>query len=361
MPLEGTGKPSEDTECRYIIRQPTVNGDSGSAIVNEKGLADGIVIDGQESQGTPSMAEMVVRPLSCALNSILQFVPNDDSSTILKKLASSDQEALKIAFQPPPSSASGWITNLRLAKALSVWIAQHKENPQIPPAVPPQRMPDVDAIIVERGLGYRLLNEFLVADLGTQSAAADSLQKFADSLREAGANQKAARALDEATRLYLADATSRLPHSWTPAEGPLTGDPTIAKLYKAAADALTKLAEVTGRSNLYDPAAQLAAAAVFHAAPGALKASSWAALGTALQGQGNTRAAVPALKEAKKEGSTAPWVGTSLHFLEKQLGNSPTLNIGSDYLQEQARIVGKGQAGLVARVPDEPQTFLKGG
>src|SRR5258707_1382645 len=53
-PVEGAVQPSKTDECTYTLRSQTLYGDSGSAIVTEEGLVDGIAVDGAESGGTSS-------------------------------------------------------------------------------------------------------------------------------------------------------------------------------------------------------------------------------------------------------------------------------------------------------------------
>jgi hypothetical protein len=133
-----------------------------------EGLVDGIAVEGAESSGTNSMAETLVLPLACVRDRILAVVPDDESAEILKIFGSADDLALRNAFQPS-ANVRRRFSNLRLAKALSGWIAERNKNRQLPPLVDRQHMPQVMPIIVDRRLGYVLLVEFQAAAATTRS------------------------------------------------------------------------------------------------------------------------------------------------------------------------------------------------
>lgn len=115
-PQQADARPSFSDTCTYTIRSETLYGDSGSAVLTAAGLVDEIAVDGAKSGGGASMAEMKVLPLSCAMQQILELVPDGQSSKIMTTILTGSDADLRHAFEPPPKS--GWVSNLRLAKAI---------------------------------------------------------------------------------------------------------------------------------------------------------------------------------------------------------------------------------------------------
>jgi hypothetical protein len=85
-----------------------------------------------------------------------------------------------------------------------------------------------------------------------------------------------------------------VPDSWSAAEGATAEGLEIAKAYKAAADSTTKFAKITQN----EAAFKVADPWLRPAPNGALKSSSWAALGSASQATGETAIAAPAFQAA---------------------------------------------------------------
>ncbi|MDQ0391467.1 S1 family peptidase [Labrys monachus] len=334
-PLEATGKPGRQSDCNFVIRSPTLHGDSGSAVLTDEGLVDGIAVEGRESGGTSSMAETVVLPMSCVRDVILPFIPDQDTEKILDIFRSGDARALRNAFQPPVVPPRG-VNNLRLAKALIWGIAERRKNGQFPVLADPQRMLAVMPIIVERRLGYTLLRDFTLASSTSKFAAGDAFQILGDTLRVAGSKQDAAQAYTEARNLYWSYAASLVPNSWSAIDGKVDGSLDVAKAYKAAADSMTKRGNLTKNEDDYRQAATLAAAAIFHAPDGPLKASSWATLGSASQAAGDVSVAAPAYDAAIKEGVSTLWAKNGLKDSRDQLGTKPALDLDAGFLANRA-------------------------
>jgi hypothetical protein len=208
----------------------------------------------------------------------------------------------------------------------------------------------VTRIINDRRLGRTLANEFVAAVSWSKRAGADLFQNLGDSLRESGSRTDAAKAYARAMQDYVEYAASLLPDSWTAAAGATADGLEIAKAYKAAADSTTKLAEITRNEAAYKEATSLAAAAVYHAPNGALKASSWAALGSASQATGDLAIAASAFRAAVEQGSTALWTKDARSYSAARLGNRQHADLSTEYLAQQADEVSKFRDNLLMRL-----------
>lgn len=340
-PLPATGIASKRTDCSYVIRIPTLHGDSGSAVLTDEGLVDGVAVEGAESGGTSSMAETLVLPIACVRDRILAFVPDSDSAEILRILGSGNESKLLNAFQPSMSTV-GRFSNLRLAKALLGWIAEHKKNQQLPPLVDRQHIAQVMPIIIERRLGYDLATDFTYVESQSKFAAADFFQNFGDSLRTSGSLADAVKAYTQARTLYIDSIGSRSSVNPVAYNGTAIIDFETAKAYKGAADSATKSAQISGIDEAFGQAKSFAAAAVLFAPSGAMKASSWAALGSASQATGEHAIAASAFQAALNEGSTALWTKKALAYSSTQLGSRQPVDLNADYLKRLANEVSQG-------------------
>jgi outer membrane protein OmpA-like peptidoglycan-associated protein len=200
-PLPAAAMASKQGDCKYVIRVPTLHGDSGSAVLTPEGLVDGIAVEGAESGGTNSMAETLVLPLACVRDRILAVIPDGESAEILKIFGSGDDLALRNAFQPS-ANVRRRFSNLRLAKALSGWIAERNRNRQLLPLVDGQHMPQVMKIIVDRRLGYVLLNELMVGALRLHPMDAEALNNRCWALAMVGYFQTALKDCNEALQRW---------------------------------------------------------------------------------------------------------------------------------------------------------------
>lgn len=339
-PEEGSGKPAWTNECTYTMKTQTVHGDSGSAVLTPEGLVDGIAVDGAKSGGTNSYSEMKVLPLSCVMPEILNAVGDRETDSIMNTLLTGDESARQNAFQPPPRAA--WVSNLRLAKAISHWSAA-KKTKHAP--LQDARVEEALEIIVERGLGYKLLVDFTQASMTTEKAAADTLQRFADAELQSGSSATAIVSYTEAAKLYLRYTSQFRPIQFSEASNPVIAVGEIATLllanfaYKDAASNMTKLARLTGKKEDQEMAASFAAAAVLSAPNAGLKASSWASLGSASSAAGNVAVAVPAYKAAIQDGVIDKSVTKDLSDAIAALGERPATSLTQDYLATQVRAI----------------------
>lgn len=328
-PQEGTARPSLSEECLYTMRGATLYGDSGSAVLTVDGLVDGIAVDGAESGGGNTMAEMKVLPLSCAMSLILDAVPDVQSEKIIATIAKGSESALRHAFQPPPKP--GWVSNLRLAKALQGWIAKHKSQRQ---AIEERRLSVALEIIVNRHLGFEIAIAFTRFGSASEKNAADALQQFAHAELGRGSTANAERAYAAAQQLYTRYASVHLPDT---SGGIPAGTADIAAAYKGVADTLVARALISGKKQDLNKATSFAAAAVLYAPRGKLKAESWATLGTASQEAGEVSVAVPAYQAALDQGAPATWVAKDLLKAKSTLGQRPQADLTAGYFDDGAR------------------------
>lgn len=321
--------------CIYTLRDVTLQGDSGSALMTEEGLVDGIAVSGAESLGTGAMFQMMVLPLSCVRDEILGAVSGGESSEIMATIWKGDDRARLIAFQPPPN-ITGWVSNLRLAKALMDWITAHNAS-RHPTGVDEKRWEDVFRIIAQRRLGYAMIGKFAFAEAAGQKAAADVLHQLGDEEIARGSTARAMTAYMQAQTFYSRYADSQTPTIWMIGSGPVAPNYDVAETYKAAADNMTKLAGLTGKKEDLNVATSLAATAVLFAPTGQLKASSWAILGAASHDAGDFEIAVPAYRAAIEEGANEPWISKGLTEAKSALGAKPEVNLTVQYLENQAQ------------------------
>jgi hypothetical protein len=73
-----------------------------------------------------------------------------------------------------------------------------------------------------------------------------------------------------------------------------------------------------------------------------MKASSWAALGSASQATGEHAIAASAFQAALNEGSTALWTKKALAYSSTQLGSRQPVDLNADYLKRLANEVSQG-------------------
>jgi hypothetical protein len=205
-PQQADARPSFSDTCTYTIRSETLYGDSGSAVLTAAGLVDGIAVDGAESGGGASMAEMKVLPLSCAMQQILELVPDGQSSKIMTTILTGSDADLRHAFEPPPKS--GWVSNLRLAKAIQGWIIAHRGTQQ---AMDASRVANAVKIMVQRQLGYEIAVEFCQTGLASGKDAGDAFQQYAGAEFDRGSKANARKAYAEARGLYLQHASENNP------------------------------------------------------------------------------------------------------------------------------------------------------
>lgn len=339
-PEQGEGIPQQREDCTYAIRATAIQGDSGSPVLTHEGLVDGLAVKGAESgASTTGMAETLVLPLACVRERILAFVPDADSAAILKILGSGNHLKLRNAFQPPANIRRSWCSNLRLAKALTGWIAEHRKNTRLPALVDKQYLDEVTRILNDRRLGSWLTVEFTQSNATSKRAAADFLQKFGDSLQDSGATSDAVKAYAQARELYVAYAASLLPETWSASAGATADGLEIAKAYKSAADTAIKFGNITKNEADFGAATSLAAAAAYHAPNGALKASSLAALGSASHAEGDLALAVSAYQQAVDQGAKAVWTKHELRKSTNQLigtGTEVVKSVNVEYLGRQA-------------------------
>jgi hypothetical protein len=293
------------------------------------GLVDGIAVDGAESGGGNSMSEMKVLPLSCVMSQILDVVPDGQSAKIMATIAKGSESAMRHAFQPPPKI--GWISNLRLAKAIQGWIARGNSPNQL---IDSDHVTTAVAIIIQRHLGYQMAVAFSRATLATAKDAGDALRKFGDMELGRGSTPTAQKAYAEASSLYLRYAKMYVPSG---GRGPISKRPEIAATYNDIANTLVAGALISGKKEDLDAAKSFAAGAVFFSPEGKIKASSWATLGSASQEAGEASVAVPAFRAAIGEGASAAWITEGLVKANSALGQSPQQSLSVEYLGEQAR------------------------
>jgi S1-C subfamily serine protease len=329
-PQEAVAKPSYSDNCLYTLRSETLYGDSGSAVLTAEGLVDGIAMDGAESGGGASMSQMKVLPLSCVKPQILDLVPDSQSNNIMATIAKGNDFELRHAFQPPPRS--GWVSNLRLAKAVQGWIAGHKSQKQ---PIDDGHLKTAFEIIVQRRLGYEIVVALSHTNTASEKDAGDALQNFAHAELGRGSTANAKTAYAEARTLYLQYASEHLPDT---NNGAVAESSDVAAAYKSVADTLVAGALISEtKENDLNNATSFAAAAVRYAPQGELKASAWATLGTASQEAGDVSVAVPAYKAALDEGASASWIAKDLLKAKSALGQQPQAKLTAEYLDNGAR------------------------
>jgi hypothetical protein len=321
QPVQGKATPAKTSDCAYTLRVETLHGDSGSALLTAEGLVDGIAVQGAESDGTGSMAETIILPLRCVRIQILSAVPpGAQDDTIINTILKGSDSALRRAFQPPPKS--GWISNIRLAKALSSWIAAHQASGQRS-TVDQARLTRALSIIVERHLGYEFGVDFTQANSADANATANTFQTFADLEAAAGYTTTAVEFHAHAQNLYV-EYLANAPQS------------AIAAVYRSAADNMTKLARLTTKKEDFEKAVSLAAASVLSAPSEKQKASGWATLGAASSDAGLVDVAVPAYKAAIDAGASASWITKGLVDAKMALGGAPQAKLTAEYLAGKA-------------------------
>ncbi|HEY7665928.1 MAG TPA: serine protease [Xanthobacteraceae bacterium] len=332
-PLQGKGLPSKTDECTYTLRSITLDGDSGSAIVTPQGLVDGIVTDGAESQGTSSFSEMKVLSLHCVRDAILGAVSDGRSKQIFEIIRKGDDAALASAFKPPPVDTALWVSNLRLAKAISQWVALDRMQRKLDK----DRTDTIIEIIADRHLGWDMVKNFCWSIAANEKEAGDILQHFADTALQTGKIADATSAYGAAKQLYVRYAMKTLtPQSQDALAVVVPNNSSIALAYKAAADVMLNVAKITGTKNGLDEAAAFASAAILSAPSGKLRASSWATLGAASYENGNFDVAVPAYKTAVSEGASKSWIYKDLSAARAALGTSPQIELSAQYLGDKA-------------------------
>jgi hypothetical protein len=162
-PVHGKAQPSKTNECTYTLRNATLHGDSGSALLSPQGLVDGIAILGAESTGPGSMAEMKVLPLSCVRDLILNLVSDSQNDKIMNIVWTAGDREFRDAFQPPPGAGSKWVSNLRLSKAMLGWIASGTRQL----SADKKHSDDALRIIFERRLGLAMARDVARAEAAT--------------------------------------------------------------------------------------------------------------------------------------------------------------------------------------------------
>jgi len=332
-PEEEAGQPSPSDKCMYNMKAMTIHGDSGSAVLTSEGLVDGIALEGVESDGT-YYSEMRVLSLSCVKDIIIKIVSDNQSIAIINSLFSGSEDVMRRAFQPPPPPRPRWVSNLRLAKAISSWIEKYKA--QIP-FNRPMDLPELMRIIVQRGLGYELASAFNQATARNDSDAADSLQQFADYESKKGTKadvKYAYTAYGEAKSLYINYLRGSDPGQRDRSQ--------LAAANWSAAVNMIKLARISGKQEDTDKAGSFASAAILLAPSGPLKAASWASLAGAAHMAGNPGVAVPAYKAALAEGATAAWVSQGLVAAKEDLGGGAEIDLSAGYLTTRARTIEQG-------------------
>ncbi|MBV9251840.1 MAG: hypothetical protein JO227_21685 [Acetobacteraceae bacterium] len=287
------------------------------------------------------MAETIVLPLSCVRDELLSLVPDDDDGMVMDLLGRADDRAVRNAFQPAPQSGSGWVSNLRLAKAVHDWIGKRKAG-QTGTSFGQDLSVRIAQIIAERRLGFALVLELSQVASTTRAASADLLQRVGNNLRAdrnmegaAWSYAQARATYQEYARSIVADNPYQVPELGLLSQVRATVRGTLAaQAYKAAADVSQKLAEITGNPSDLEQAKSLAASAIFFAPTGSLRASSWATLGSASQAAGNNAVAVPAFTAAQREGFSALWARRALHQSVAKLGDRPPEELGERFLRD---------------------------
>ena len=244
-------------------------------------------------------------------------------------IAKGSKSAMRHAFQPPPKT--GWISNLRLAKAIQGWIARGNSSKQL---IDSDRVATAVAIIAQRHLGYQMAVAFSRATLATAKDAGDALRKFAEMELGRGSATTAQKAYAEASSLYVQYAKAYVPSG---GNGPIPKRSEIAATYKDIANTMVAGALISGKKEDLVAAKSFAAGAVLFSPEGKMKASSWATLGSASQEAGEASVAVPAFRAAIGEGASASWITEGLVKAKSALGQSPQQNLTVEYLGEQAR------------------------
>ena len=146
----------EGVSCTCDLRIMTLEGDSGSPVVDEKGLLFGVVI--QKQNGVLSGRFV---PVKCFAPFLLTILGSDVAESSAKLIIETEKSYLFNIFKPPKGSE--WITNLRFASAID-WIITHKELIQKLKEKEKIECPVRDALI-ERELGYDFLSRFSLAYL----------------------------------------------------------------------------------------------------------------------------------------------------------------------------------------------------
>jgi hypothetical protein len=323
-PIWGTGKLTQpgDDPCAYEMREWTNAGDSGSPIVSNQGLLDGIVVSGRFSGSVPDnpgvMGESRVLPMSCVEAALTPVVPDDQSDAILKVMSQSDEGSLHSSLYPPPGRH--WISNLRLDRALFERHQARQSDAQLPPFAGSQRMQELMVLMLLRDLNSAAVYDFLTRESPTQFAAADVLQKAGDDLRKSGKNPAAIVAFGLAENSYLTFASDPTVVTRSDSAGRLE----IAAAYKAAADSKIKFAEITGNPSDYSEAWKIAGAAAANAPEGELRQSALAAVAVAADRAGETDVALPAYASAIDQGVQPSWLTNSFGLAAQKAGVDPS-------------------------------------
>jgi Trypsin-like peptidase domain len=326
-PQQQTVKPSYSSNCTYTLRGAILYGDSGSPLLTVEGLVDGIAIDGAESGGGGSMSEMKVLPLSCLMSQILDIVPDHQNSKIMSIMAKGNERSIRRAFQPPPKP--GWVSNLRLAKAIQGWITN-----QARPKMDRNHLMTATDVIIDRHLGTDMVVDLCKVASATPKDGGDALRKFADAAASQGLTAAAQRAYAEATSLYVQYAAMYVPEGGAEQ---IPKRPEVATVYKEIADTLVARGLISGKEDDFDTATSFAAGAVLYSPnKSKLKASSWATLGSASQEAGEASVAVPAFRAAIGEGASESWITKDLLKAKSALGQQPQTNLTAAYLGERA-------------------------
>jgi hypothetical protein len=213
--LHGKAQPAKSDDCIYALRNTTLHGDSGSALLTPQGLVDAIAIQGAESGGAGVMAEMKVLPLSCVRDLVLNAVSDSQSDKIMNIVWNGSDYLFRDAFQPPPWAGSGWVSNLRLAKAFLGWSAANKTQTQL---FDVERRQKALKIIYERRLGIDMLRALAVAETTNTKNAGDAFQRLGDGLID---RSKADAQIAYSAAKYVAGLTpAPLPVGAKPPERP---------------------------------------------------------------------------------------------------------------------------------------------
>jgi len=159
QPLPRKALLTKITECEYTAVVEAFSGDSGSALLSQEGLVVGIAVTGDHGTGK-SWAKMNVLPLSCVRDKILELVSDRQNDKIMKIVWTAGTREFEDAFLPPPVDGSGWVSNLRLAKAMLGWIASRTR--QI--SADKKHQENAIKIISERRLGYGMVLDLARAE-----------------------------------------------------------------------------------------------------------------------------------------------------------------------------------------------------
>ena len=295
----GGGRLTQQSDCGWRLRETTFNGDSGGAAVSQGGLLVGIVLDGREGGRFDggAMGQATILPLACVRNEILTALDQAEPAGGAN-LLDRERSILLNVLQPPPSS--GWIDNLRYARALRDLMA----NPTLIRKLNSQNAIDCPLFksAIDRKLGYDVAIRLIKFVSQNAKEAGDNLKRIGD--QQKAENEALAR------RLYTAAAISYGEYLTT--SGVTFGNATVsAQLAQAAlgrADALASLAKISDYPSNTVAAITAAAKAVQAAPEGRTRGLAFAILGNSVFLAGDYQSAIEAYSSAKQAGFDAAWV-----------------------------------------------------